>query len=93
MHCSYHDAACVDMFRAGGDILGTLCRSGNGVPVEHPPVDGAVADLERDMAVNNRALLNNLREDVNSDVSFMKAQKDAELNRMSWPRPLVLADA
>ena len=23
----------------------------------------------------------------------MKAQKDAELNRMSWPRPLVLADA
>ena len=77
----------------GGDILGTLCCSGNGVPVEHPLVDGAVADLERDMTRNNRALLNSLREDGNSDVSFMKAQKDAELNRMSWPRPLVLADA
>ena len=31
--------------------------------------------------------------DANSDVSFMKAQKDAKLHRMSWSRPLVVDDA
>lgn len=79
------------MFRFGGDLLGTLCCSGNGVPVQNP-VACTEAEIVRDMAAKNRELIKGLREDVNSDVSLKKAQTDAKLNRMSWPRPLVADD-
>ena len=91
LHCwipfRYHDAACVDMFRLGGDLLGTLCCSGNGVPVQSPAAC-TEDEIVRDMAARNRELLKGLREDVNSDVSLKKAEIDAKLGRMLWPRPL-----
>ena len=75
------------MFRDGGDLLGTLCCSGNGVPVQSPAAC-TEDEFVRDMAARNRELLKGLREDVDADVSLKKAEIDAKLGRMSWPRPL-----
>jgi hypothetical protein len=73
------------MFRHGGDLLGTLCRSGNGVPVEKH-MAGSKSELDQNMAARNRALIKGLREDTNSDVSFKKAQNDTKLGRMLEPQ-------
>ena len=84
---SFHDCACVDMFRHGAPLYGSLPRSGNGVTVE-PSADAAAAPQVCECAARNTKLVKRLREDPHADTLFDQTVADAELGRMSAPIPI-----
>ena len=47
---AYTDARCVELFREGGNIIGELAVSGNGVPIKDP----SEMTPERELVINRR---------------------------------------
>ena len=89
MLIKYHDQECVNMFRDGCSIIGTLATTGNGSPLcldgsEYPDA----ASLASARASRNTALVSSLREDAHSASLLKMAADDARHHRMSLPRRL-----
>ena len=86
----YHDAACVDLFKSGGPLVGPLVRSGNGGDVAHQSSDSIPTDVLRaERFKRNHSILDGLREDRKHSFDLLEmCRKDAELGRMSMPKPI-----
>ena len=87
----YHDPECVRLFIDGGQLVGILDNSGNGVPVPPRKCD-SVDDLVRGCLKRNTATLGKVREDLHSGALFEMCRADAGLGRMSEPRAVTRAD-
>jgi len=87
-HC---DVACVDFFRQGAPLLGKLEYSGIGdekVFKEHQSLNL----LKANCGMQNRKLLQTLREDERSIALLELTSKDAALGRMSLPMDIKCVD-
>ena len=89
--CSFHDACCVDTLRHGAGIVKRLPCSGNGKPLEGVR-ECDVSSLLEKRAATNAQILSKLRADVHAEDLLKMTIADAELGRMSWPRPISEAD-
>ena len=83
----YKDAECVEMFRLGGPLFGFLPYSGNGDQIEYA-MEGSLKELMKNRGERNKSLVAGLKEDANSDVLLNKACEDAQMGRMTRPRPI-----
>ena len=81
---NYHDKACVQMLREGGDLVGVLPRAGNGTPIEPKDIDTSI--LLENRAEKNDKMMHALRLDVHANELIEITKKDAALHRMSAPR-------
>ena len=81
----HHDIDCVNLFREGGPLLGTLQCTGNGTPI--PPGEHAsFSDLLKNCESSNRQLLNGIKEDGSHSEDLVRmCVDDAKLGRMSFP--------
>ena len=87
----YHDTACVEMFREGADIAGTLEYAGNGWPAFLKDAED-LKKLDDNRQENNLHLLRRMREDTHSQTLYWQAVEEVELGRASCPRPLTYED-
>ena len=87
----FHDSECAQSFREGCDIIGKLTCTGNGRRLENVE-ESPVGELRASRLINNRALLESLREDSNAAVLYKMTCEDAALGRMSRPRPVRESD-
>ena len=83
----YKDAECVEMFRLGGPLFGFLPYSGNGDQIEYA-MEGSLKELMKNRGERNKSLLAGLKEAANSEVLLNKACEDAQMGRMTRPRPI-----
>ena len=82
------DASAVDVFRVGGDLVGVLKCTGNGVPI--PGADGKgngrrVRELSSDSNGSSAKMLKGLRIDEHAERLLGMVESDAKLGRMSKP--------
>ena len=85
------DAAAVEQFRCGGDVVGVLDDTGLGTPmVASRPMD--TSTLQAECHTRNMRLLASLHQDKHAAVLVEKMEKDAKLGRMSMPRNILDLD-
>ena len=82
----HHDRDCVNLFREGGPLLGTLCYTGNGTQISLPEHASIPALLEQCSRCNS-ALFAAVKEDEAHSLDLVKlCVDDANLGRMSFPK-------
>ena len=91
MKTGYHDPDCALMFREGCVLLGPLPCTGNGTKV-NPEQSQNITNLRENRVCANNVLVASLKEDEHSEALFRMASEDADLCRMTKPRPLKSAD-
>ena len=88
---SFHDVSSASMFREGCDLIGPLTRTGNGRPLDTAEAR-PVESLHERRKAQNMALLANLKEDCRAEDLHQMAHDDADLKRMTHPRPVSRSD-
>ena len=82
--CGFHDRACIELFRKGGDIIGPLACSGNGTPID-VNFSYDVSKLIEQRPVRNEKLIEKVRVDEFAGELLAQTIADAKLGRMSEP--------
>ena len=91
--CGFHDAACIELFRKGGEIVGTLPFAGNGkkiVEFESAEKLAAACGLTAARAERNADIIASMRVEEYPQELLRQAKEDANLGRMSRTRLLSL---
>jgi hypothetical protein len=89
--CMYSDAACINIFREGGDVVGDLVDSGCGKPAEFRAACSVEA-LKAECGVNNRKLLASLKQDEFACELMDEMYAEAAIGRVTYPVPIKHVD-
>ena len=84
---AFSDEPCADSFRHGAPFIGPLACPGTMVPVEYK-MHESIEKLKESLPAQNRTLVRKLKPDKFGETLVNEIQDDAQLHRMTAPRPV-----
>lgn len=87
----FDDPQCVEQFRTGFEVADMLGNTGH-YAAKCTPAEISMRELLLVRGTRNREIIGKLKMDAKADVLLKKTHEDAQLHRMSTPRPLKQED-